>query len=1051
MACYTNTFWSLDCSCGATDIQYYDCSGVLQTIDPATCGGNVYQITYSDDYGFPVQPTCDINYVCNCVLTQQLGPSPSTSATPSVTPTPSLTPTPTPTPTSSLTPTPTPSPSRIPGSPSITPSRTPAPSISLSPRPPSPTPTRTSSVTPTPTPTRTPSITPTRTPSVIPASPTPSPSRPPATILWAPSSSNVSNVLVMWLDAADANAMVLSGNSVVRWKDKSLSGSDATQLTSFRTPTLSANFQNSLSGISFNGYSSFFTIVNSVSSQLNAQTLSVYYVAQYFSVSRPIGTIIFSNRGYAPLPDTGRFIQTTRSNDSNKMWAGQVNRVNNEYLTLTFNGTSAHIISFYNSVFPFTLPSPASSQLLRCNGGMLSGTTVLSATEVSNPGSINGYFAGVIPYSIGAYGIQQDGSPGTHHYDGMLGEIIAFTRPYDNDGNSITPTVEGYLAWKWGLQYALPNDHQFKNAAPTIASSPLPSPSPSITPTPSTTPQSVIPWVPSNNSALALWLDAADASTLTLSGSDVTTWKDKSLSGNDATQTLGARLPTLSANWLNGLSGIAFNGTVDFLTIASSISAGGGLNDRAATILYVAQSNTNTGTDRIVISNRSDVPVVGTGRFVRSPTSAGATFVANAGNANTLTLTYNTTSAALISWGNSRTANYSVLRYNGGTLSARNLTDSTYNISNSAYNIGRDPGAATDYYNGRIGEILIYNAPLTGLQLAQPEGYLAWKWGLQYALPADHQFKNAAPTIPASPLPSPSISLTPSITPSVTPSATPSVTPPASILVSFSLTPSTTPSRTPSVTPSVTPTPPFPTKSPAPTPSLTRTPAPSFTPLIGVTNESNINFSIYDLNDILFSSSSNKDTSISTQDKQAYEYVSNTVINKALLKLMVNNRTLTKYLNYKFTGTLNPETNEVTSGDIIPLTKEEKDLINFIYTNECFVNVNEKTAPQVLTRAFQCLYESGNVVSKLTNIDITNLESLISTLNFIEPIPSPTVTPTITPSKTPSITVSPQSTVTPTITPSPTRTPSVTPTPTPSISITPTIPLSPVLSPQIEP
>jgi len=164
---------------------------------------------------------------------------------------------------------------------------------------------------------------------------------------------------------------------------------------------------------------------------------------------------------------------------------------------------------------------------------------------------------------------------------------------------------------------------------------------------------------------------------------------------------------------------------------------------------------------------------------------------------------------------------------------------------------------------------------------------------------------------------------------------------------------------------------------------------------------------------------------------------------------MANNRTLTKYLNYKFTGTLNPETNEVSSGDIVPLTKEEKDLINFIFTNECFVNVNEKTAPQVLTRVFQCLYESGNVISKLTELDITNLESLISTLNFIEPIPSPSITPTVTPSITPSITLSPQPTITPTITPSPTRTPTVTPSPTPSISISPTVPLSPDLSPQV--
>ena len=34
MACYTNTVWTLNCTCGATDIQYYDCYGSLITIDP---------------------------------------------------------------------------------------------------------------------------------------------------------------------------------------------------------------------------------------------------------------------------------------------------------------------------------------------------------------------------------------------------------------------------------------------------------------------------------------------------------------------------------------------------------------------------------------------------------------------------------------------------------------------------------------------------------------------------------------------------------------------------------------------------------------------------------------------------------------------------------------------------------------------------------------------------------------------------------------------------------------------------------------------------------
>ena len=159
MACYSNTTWILNCTCGATDIQYYDCSGVLQTIDPAACAGTQYIITYSDDYGFPFSPTCDINYSCNCALTQ-LTPTdtPTPTPVPTDTPTPTPTPTDTPTPTPTITPTPTPTDTPTP-TPTNTFTPTPTPTITPTPTPtdtPTPTPTNTFTPTPTPTPTVTP-------------------------------------------------------------------------------------------------------------------------------------------------------------------------------------------------------------------------------------------------------------------------------------------------------------------------------------------------------------------------------------------------------------------------------------------------------------------------------------------------------------------------------------------------------------------------------------------------------------------------------------------------------------------------------------------------------------------------------------------------------------------------------------------------------------------------------------------------------------------------------------------------------------------------------
>jgi hypothetical protein len=148
------------------------------------------------------------------------------------------------------------------------------------------------------------------------------------------------------------------------------------------------------------------------------------------------------------------------------------------------------------------------------------------------------------------------------------------------------------------------------------------------------------------------------------------------------------------------------------------------------------------------------------------------------------------------------------------------------------------------------------------------------------------------------------------------------------------------------------------------------------------------------------------------------------------MKLMINNTTLAGYLNYRFTGKLTPQTNNIISGDVVPMTKAEKQILNAGYDNNSYVNVNEKTAPQVLTRVFERLYSAGAAIADLTNIKITNFNELISTLDVAIPLTTPTATPSITPSVTPS----PSFTPTPSITSTPSQTVSVTPSKTPSVT-----------------
>jgi hypothetical protein len=49
--------------------------------------------------------------------------------------------------------------------------------------------------------------------------------------------------------------------------------------------------------------------------------------------------------------------------------------------------------------------------------------------------------------------------------NGNVAEIIAYKDAHID--KATRETIEGYLAWKWGLQSKLPDTHSYKSSAPT--------------------------------------------------------------------------------------------------------------------------------------------------------------------------------------------------------------------------------------------------------------------------------------------------------------------------------------------------------------------------------------------------------------------------------------------------------------------------------------------------------------------------------------------------------------------------------------------------------
>ena len=256
-------------------------------------------------------------------------------------------------------------------------------------------------------------------------------------------------------------------------------------------------------------------------------------------------------------------------------------------------------------------------------------------------------------------------------------------------------------------------------------------------------------WTPALIST-ALWLDAADASTVTTVSGAVSQWNDKSGNGRNATQPTSTRRPTYSAAFLNSKAVVSFDGSDDILgftnrTLASNVNAisyfFAAISNAPSSTDYrsLIDLNTNAGPDRTSVYFRSSTVEAG-GRRLDADSyqfqQAGA--LTTSACLGSVIFDY---SSATLGIG----FNGSALSYRSGgfqTAGSTSNTDSTFtsigaaNDNNDAFTVG--PNGAC---NCRIGEIIAVQSAVTALVREKTEGYLAHKWGLTTNLPANHPYK----------------------------------------------------------------------------------------------------------------------------------------------------------------------------------------------------------------------------------------------------------------------------------------------------------------------
>jgi hypothetical protein len=516
----------------------------------------------------------------------------------------------------------------------------------------------------------------------------------PAPTVFIPTS--IAQECRLWLDGADTTSVTLSGSNVTQIRDKSgngytFTGSAGTYPT--RTATL-------------NGL----PVISSVAGQFvrNTSFNQNFTTATFFAVLRPTEDITpngKSGNGYpvyniASGDEIGDFsfsaayANQAQTGDTSK-FVIVINRQGTAIINGALGGASP---STYNPVntplnIGAIMSGSSGTNFAYLNGSSVNLTYNVSATFPLKSGRVNVF-----------------GGFGCDH-----AEVLIY-------GTTLTTSqraqVEGYLAWKWGLQSTLPSTHLYKSIAPIF----------NVT---------FNPFLPTLIPGCALWLDGADpggGGIQPANGSVLSSWNDKSGNGRHAT-TAGTG-PTYTANSFNRFSAPVFN-----LTPLSTPSYLISSNSKLSVFMLCKKTGVVPGGGNSDILSLNgwqyfDIFIeTSSNQYLSLIYTNGLTTFSNQAVSNGTNLFI-----TLITNGSSRNG-----FLNGTSVFNSSTPDNGYSISADNVNSRWNISAAS--FVGPICEIIVYNDTLTATQRQQVESYLAWKWGVQDSLPSDHTYKFAPPSV----------------------------------------------------------------------------------------------------------------------------------------------------------------------------------------------------------------------------------------------------------------------------------------------------------------
>jgi hypothetical protein len=232
----------------------------------------------------------------------------------------------------------------------------------------------------------------------------------------------------LWLDGSDpagTGVVPANGSVVTTWADKSGKGHNATGVNS---PILVTNAVNSLSAVSYNDTNYSFS---SIAANTFSSAMFVFFIYKVNSAaaycvpwSRTVGNSanVFDQYNTSRLFDAGYLYIFSSWNLASATTPTLLSQ-------LLVNSPTTTYAEYLNG------STTAAGTFTMAKAGVDTATRVYIATRDDKYTTFNGYICEIIMYNT----------------------QLTFTQRQQ---------VEGYLAWKWGLQASLPGDHLYKTAAP---------------------------------------------------------------------------------------------------------------------------------------------------------------------------------------------------------------------------------------------------------------------------------------------------------------------------------------------------------------------------------------------------------------------------------------------------------------------------------------------------------------------------------------------------------------------------------------------------------